>query len=167
MKKHKMTGTRKRSKAGRPRRALGDTTDFWDHFFKAKAKTESKAKPKAKTKPKPKPKAVVVNQHPRKRVKPMATKKEAKHEEETPETLPPPDPPKVKSEPTEPPAPDAVIEQDQLGAQPEDQGAVRELDLIPESTYARGEGPQPEEPEEAEEETGKAKKEKKEKNEED
>ena len=152
MKKHKVTATRKarKSKAGRPRRALGDTTDFWDHFFTAKAKTKAKPKPKIT---------------PRKRVKPMATKKEAKQEEqETPETLPPPDPPAVKSEPTEPPAPDAVIEQDQVGAQPEDAGAVRELDLIPDSVYARGEGPKPEEPEEKE--TDKGKKEKKEKKEE-
>jgi len=62
---------------------------------------------------------------------------------------PPPAPPKVASEPTEPPEPLAVDETEK-GADPEDAGAEWELDIIPEST--RGEGPRPEEPEEPEEE---------------
>jgi hypothetical protein len=161
MKKHKSVVTRKRSKskAGRPQRHLGDTTDFWDHFL------DKKAKPQTKPKPKPKPKAAAVTT-PRKRARPMATKKKEQETTETGEQLlPPPAPPAVESKPTEPPAPNAVIEQESVGAQPEDAGAVRELDLIPDSVYARGEGPRPEEPEQAPKEGGHHKKEKKEKEE--
>ena len=164
MKKRNITGTRKlarKSNRGRPRQALGDTTDFWKRLISGRPKPKAKAKRKPVTR-----KLKPVTLKPRKRAKHMATKKEEKkeQEQETVETLPPPDPPVVKSEPTEPPAPDAVIEQEQVGAQPEDAGAVRELDLIPDSVYARGEGPKPEEREK--EETDKGKKEKKAKKEE-
>jgi hypothetical protein len=62
------------------------------------------------------------------------------------EFLPPPDPPVVDSPPTEPPAPDAVEDIPQKGAQPEEL-AVRELNLTPETPTA---APQPKEGEETE-----------------
>jgi hypothetical protein len=58
------------------------------------------------------------------------------------EFLPPPDPPKVKSEPTEVVEPLAVDESEK-GAHPEDPAAEFELDLIPDSVYPRGDGPVP------------------------
>jgi hypothetical protein len=56
--------------------------------------------------------------------------------------LPPPDPPKVKSEPTEVVEPLAVDESEK-GAHPEDPAAEWELDIIPDSVYPRGDGPVP------------------------
>jgi hypothetical protein len=57
------------------------------------------------------------------------------------EFLPPPDPPAVPSPPTEPPAPDEV-DPSEKGAHPEDEAALRELDLVVEGV--RGVGPIPE-----------------------
>lgn len=58
------------------------------------------------------------------------------------EFLPPPNPPVVPSEPTDPPAP-LEVDESEKGAQPEN-SAVRELNLIPEAPEA---SPRPEEAE--------------------
>jgi len=79
----------------------------------------------------------------------MAKKKAAKEGEQPDlelaeeETLPPPDPPKAKSEPTEPAAFDAVDDSPK-GADPEDPNATFELDLLHHESI-RGTGPRPEE----------------------
>jgi hypothetical protein len=75
--------------------------------------------------------------------KPKAQQTEAPAQQAE-ETLPPHAPPVVPSLPTEPAAPDAVDDSEK-GAHPEDEGALRELDLVVEGT--RGVGPSPEEPE--------------------
>jgi|SRR5215475_6676977 len=119
-----------------------------------KAKKITKSKPKTRQsywehlvqKPKHKP-----THHPKRKAKAMSTTDEtetqapapAETQEQPEEFLPPPDPPKVKSEPQEPAAPDAVIEQEQVGADPEDPTAVFELDLLHHQSI-RGTGPRPE-----------------------
>jgi len=123
-----MTAKKKTTKS-KPKAKQG----YWDHFIQ---------------KPKHKP-----THHPKRKAKAMSTTDETETQapapaetEEQPEVLPPPDPPKVKSEPQEPAAFDEIDESEK-GADPEDRAAEFELDIIPESVYPRGVGPEPEPPE--------------------